>query len=232
MPADDSQKPMDVTIDGGPVAPGPQGESLFPLALDFGPLLIWFLAYWVAKWLPGGKSDVHNTVVSTAAFMTAIMAAVLVSKWKLGRVSPMLWLSAALVLFFGSLTLYFRDPRFIMAKPTWIYGFFALMLLGGWLGGKPLLRYLLQSAYDGLDEIGWLKLSRNWVLWFLALALANEVMRATLSYSVWLAIKVWGVTALCFLFGVANVPMMMRHGLISVWMNLKNNRFVCHAVQP
>jgi len=212
MPAED-EKPVDVTIDGGPVAPGPKGESWLPMALDFGPLLVWFLAYWVAR-LHFGKADaVHSTLASTMAFMVAIVAAVFVSKWKLGRVSPMLWLSALMVLFFGSLTLYFGDPRFIMAKPTWIYGFFALMLLGGWLRGKPLLRYLLQSAYDGLDETGWLKLSRNWGLWFVALALANEVMRATLSYSVWLTIKVWGVTALCFLFGVANVPMMMRHGL-------------------
>src|SRR5690349_9293390 len=118
MRAEDSQKPIDVTIDSGPVAPGPQGENWLPMALDFGPLLVWFLAYRAAKWLPGGASDVHDTVVSTAAFMASIVAAVLVSRWRLGRVSPMLWLSAVLVLFFGSLTLYFRDPRFIMAKPT------------------------------------------------------------------------------------------------------------------
>ena len=213
MPAE-HEKPVDVTVDSAPVAPGPQGENWLPMALDFGPLLVWFLSYRVAKWQLGtGASDVTASMISTGAFMVAILVALAVSKLRLGRVSPMLWLSAILVVFFGSLTLYFHDPRFIMAKPTWIYGFFALMLLGGWATGRPLIRYLLQSAYQGLDETGWLKLSRNWGLFFLALAFANEVMRATLTYSTWLTIKVWGVTTASFLFGAANLPMMMRHGL-------------------
>ncbi|MBO9579360.1 MAG: septation protein IspZ [Sphingobium sp.] len=204
---------MDVTIDGGPVAPGPKGEGWLPMALDFGPLLIWFLSYRVARWHFGAADNVQNTIVSTAAFMIAIVAAVLISKWKLGRVSPMLWLSALLVVFFGGLTIYLKDQRFIQTKPTIIYAFFALMLIGGWLRGKPLLRYLLQSAYNGLDDIGWLKLSRNWGLFFVGLAFANEVMRTFLSFDTWLTIKVWGVTVATFLFGAANLPMMMRHGL-------------------
>ncbi len=161
----------------------------------------------------GAADNVQNTIWSTAAFMAAIVAAVLVSKWKLGRVSPMLWLSALLVVFFGGLTIYLKDQRFIQTKPTIIYAFFALMLIGGWLRGKPLLRYLLQSAYNGLDDAGWLKLSRNWGLFFVALAFANEFMRSFLSFDTWLTIKVWGVTVASFVFGAANLPMMMRHGL-------------------
>ena len=211
MPADN--KPIDVTIDSAPIAPGPKGESWLPLALDFGPLLVWFLSYRIARWHFGAADTVQNTIVSTAAFMVAIIVAVLVSKWKLGRVSPMLWLSAGLVIFFGGLTIYLKDQSFIQIKPTIIYAFFALMLLVGWMRGKPLLRYVLQSAYDGLDDAGWLKLSRNWGLFFVALALANEAMRQVLSFDTWLTVKVWGVTALTFLFGAVNLPMMMRHGL-------------------
>ena len=125
----------------------------------------------------------------------------------------MLWLSAILVVFFGGLTLYFKDQRFIQIKPTIIYAFFALMLLGGWLRGKPLLRYLLQAAYSGLDETGWLKLSRNWGLFFVAMALINEALRAWLNFDSWLTVKVWGVTAASLLFAMANVPMLLRHGL-------------------
>ncbi|OJY67237.1 MAG: septation protein IspZ [Sphingobium sp. 66-54] len=172
------------------------------MALDFGPLLVFFL---ITKFV--------GMFAGTGAFMAAIAVAVVISKWRLGRVSPMLWLSAILVLFFGALTLYFHDPQFIQAKPTIIYAFFAAMLLGGWLRGKPLLRYLLQSAYNGLTETGWLKLSRNWGLFFLALAGANEVMRATMSFDTWLAVKVWGVTAVSMIFAMANLPMLMKHGL-------------------
>lgn len=218
MPADD-MKPgepeasIDTTIDGGPVAPGPKGESWFPMALDFGPLLVFFLGYRLARWHYGPENPITATLISTVLFMVAIAVAVAISKVRLGRVSPMLWLSAILILFFGALTLYFRDPRFIQAKPTIIYAFFAAMLLGGWMRGKPLLRYLLQSAYDGLTETGWLKLSRNWGLFFAVLAVANEAMRATLSFDTWLTIKVWGVTIASMVFAAANLPMLLKHGL-------------------
>lgn len=213
MRAEQDDRAIDVTVDSAPIAPGPKGEGWLPMALDFGPLLIWFLSYRIAKWHFGAAEHLQSTIASTAVFMAAIVVAVIVSRLKLGRVSPMLWLSAVLVVFFGGLTIYLRDQSFIQAKPTIIYAFFALMLLGGWLRGKPLLRYLLQSAYNGLDEKGWLKLSRNWGLFFIGLALANEAMRAALSFDTWLTIKVWGVTFATFVFGLVNLPMMMRHGL-------------------
>jgi intracellular septation protein len=211
----DKNKPdaIDATIDGAPVAPGPKGESWLPMALDFGPLLVFFVGYRLARWHYGEANPITATLVSTFAFMIAIVIAVIVSKVRLGKVSPMLWLSATLVVFFGALTLYFRNPSFIQVKPTIIYAFFALMLLGGWMRGKPLLRYLLQSAYSGLTDSGWLKLSRNWGLFFAALALANEAMRATMSFDTWLTVKVWGVTIASMAFAMANLPMLMKNGL-------------------
>ncbi|MET0240070.1 MAG: septation protein IspZ [Sphingobium sp.] len=193
---------MTTPVDGAPIAVTPKKESWLPLALDFGPLLVFFLTF---KFV--------GMIVGTAAFMAAITVAVIVSKWKLGKVSPMLWLSAILVLFFGSLTIYFHDERFIQIKPTIIYSFFAVMLLGGWLRGKPLLRYVLGHAYQGLSETGWLILSRNWGFFFAVMAIANEAMRASLTFDTWLSIKVWGITIVSMLFAAANVPMLMRHGL-------------------
>ena len=186
--------------------PDPAGKPAhngnLSLALDFGPLLVFFLAY-----------KFQGMIAGTAAFMVAISAAVIISKTKLGRVSPMLWLSAVLILFFGSLTIYFRDERFIQIKPTIIYSFFAAMLLIGLARGKPLLKYLLQAAYDGLSDEGWMKLSRNWAIFFIAMAAANEIMRATMSFDSWLAVKVWGVTIISFLFAAANIPMLIKYGL-------------------
>ncbi len=179
-------------------------------ALDFGPLLVFFLAYR----LGGSETDpTQGPLVGTGVFMVAIAIAVGVSKWKLGRVSPMLWLSAVLVIGFGALTLWFRDPKFIQIKPTLIYLFFAALLIGGVLRGKAMLKYVLEAAYDGLNDKGWLKLSLNWGLFFLALAAANEAMRAFLSFDTWLTLKVWGVTFATFLFAMLNIPMLMRHGL-------------------
>ena len=179
-------------------------------ALDYGPLLVFFLAY---KFGGSDTDPTRGPLIGTGVFMIAIIIAVAISKWKIGRVSPMLWLSAVLVIGFGALTLWFRDPIFIQIKPTLIYLFFAALLLGGVLRSKAMLKYVLEAAYEGLSDKGWLKLSLNWGLFFLVLAAANEVMRAVLSFETWLTVKVWGVTLLTFLFAMANIPMLMRHGL-------------------
>jgi len=190
----------------------PKAGSGWNLLVDYGPLIAFFLAY---RFTPHDNAIALLDAImkSTGVFMVAIIVAVLVAKWKLGHVTPMLWLSAVLVIGFGGLTLYFHDPRFIQIKVTLIYGLFAIILFGGLLAGKPMLKYLLQAAFDGLDDHGWLKLSRNWAIFFAAMALVNEGLRASLDFGTWLTVKTWGVTAASLLFGAANVPMLMRHGL-------------------
>ncbi len=191
-------------------APAKKPSGTLSFALDFGPLLLFF----VASKLGSSKDDpTQGAIVGTATFMIAIIVAVIISKVKIGKISPMLKLTAALGVFFGALTIWFHDERFIQIKPTIIYAFFALLLLAGWARGKAMLKYVLEHAYDGLNETGWLKLSLSWGLFFTALAVANEAMRAFVSFDTWLSLKVWGVTALTFLFAMANIPMLMRHGL-------------------
>jgi intracellular septation protein len=201
-PATSEEEAMRTPTDGAPVALPAREESWLPLALDFGPLLVFFLAY-----------RFIGVIAGTAAFMAAITIAVLVSRIKLGKVSPMLWLSAILVLFFGSLTIYFNSLTFIKHKPTIIYSFFAIMLLGGWLRSKPLLQYLLGAAYKGLSAEGWLRLSRNWGFFFAVMAAVNEAAISLLSDDAWVSFKVFGVTVLSFLFAAVNVPMLLKHGL-------------------
>ena len=170
--------------------------------LDFGPLLAFFIAY---KFM--------GVLAGTAVFMVAIVIALIVSLAKVGRVSPMTWITAVLVIGFGALTLRFGDPRFIQMKPTIIYAGFALLLFGGLAAGKPLLKYVFHLAFEGLSDKGWMKLTLNWAIFFAAMAVLNEVMRAWLSFDTWLTVKVWGITVLSLLFAFANIPMLMRHGL-------------------
>jgi intracellular septation protein len=195
------------------VAPKKSEGSLLPLLLDFGPLLIFFAVFKLTQSDGAALASTRAAINGTLAFMVAILVAVAVSKWKLGRVSPMLWLSAVLVIGFGALTVYFNDESFIQIKPTIIYASFAALLIGGWMTGRPLLRYLLQAAYDGLNETGWMKLSRNWGIFFALMALINEGLRYGLDFETWLTVKVWGVTAVSFLFAMSQIPMLMKHGL-------------------
>ncbi|MBB3360309.1 intracellular septation protein [Novosphingobium capsulatum] len=191
-------------------------SSWVNLAVDYGPLLVFFLAY--RHFSPDKSSDAGVGAVvaitkSTVVFMIATVAALIASKWRLGKVSPMLWLSTTLILGFGTLTVFLGDPFWIQIKPTVIYLLFAAGLFIGLARGKAVLRMLLQSAFDGLDETGWRKLSRNWAWFFLFLAVLNEVLRHTLTFDGWLTAKLWGVSALSFLFTFAQIPMLLRHGL-------------------
>ena len=208
-------------LPGGPEpipAPPPAKHGWLNFAIDFGPLLVFFLTYKFSSGGTGAFAATTGAIKGTVAFMVAIIVAMIVSKWKLGRISPMLWMSSILVLGFGALTIWFHDERFIVMKPTIIYAAFAALLLGGWLLKKPMLKYLLQSALEGLTDRGWLLLSRNWGLFFAALGIANHVMyeliqAKQMSFDLWLTIKVWGVTALSFLFTLTQVPVMLKHGL-------------------
>ena len=170
------------------------------VALDYGPLLAFFVA-----------SKVFDIFVATAVFMVAIVLAIGVSRWKTGRISPMLWFTGAIVLVFGGATLWLGDVTFIKLKPTIIYLILAAILLFGMATGRPLLKLVLNDSFPAVDAEGWRKLTRNWALLFLGLAVANEVARRMLTTDQWVDFKVWGVTGLTFLFALTQAPILMRH---------------------
>jgi intracellular septation protein len=190
------------------------GNGWINLLVDYGPLLVFFLVY--RHYAPDGEDmagELLAVVKSTGAFIVAAIIALAVSKWRLGKVSPMLLLSTALIVGFGALTIYFHDEFYVQIKPTVIYLMFGIALLVGWRMGKPLLKWLLEAAFEGLDEEGWLKLSRNWGIFFLCLAALNEALRMYLSFGDWLAAKLWVFLPLSFLFTFSQLPMLLRHGL-------------------
>lgn len=189
-------------------------SSWLNVAVDYGPLLVFLGVYRMnapADPIPAG--ELAAIIAGTGAFMVAAVAALLVSKWRLGKVSPMLWFSTALIVGFGSLTIFFGDPTFVQLKPTIIYASFGVALLGGFALGKALLRILLEAAFEGLSEEGWLKLSRNWGVFFLFLALLNEGLRAQMDFEGWLWAKLWVFLPLTFLFTFTQIPMLLKHGL-------------------
>lgn len=193
----------------------PAKSGWLNLLVDYGPVLVFFLVY--RHFSPADKENAIGEVLAvikgTGIFMVAAIIALAVSKWKFGRVSPMLWLSTGLIVFFGTMTVLLRDPFWIQVKPTVIYLLFGAALLAGIARGKPLLKYLLQAAFQGLDEAGWMILSRNWGIFFLALACLNEGFRYFLTFGGWLETKLYVFLPLSFLFTFAHMPMLLRHGL-------------------
>lgn len=194
---------------------GKQKSGWLNLVVDYGPVIVFFAIY--KYYSPADRensvAEVLAVIKGTVSFMVAAVIALLVSKWKLGKVSPMLWLSTLLIVGFGGLTVLLHDPIWIQVKPTAIYLLFGVTLLVGVWRGKALLKILLEAAFEGLDDAGWMKLSRNWGLFFLVLAAVNEALRHSLSFGDWIAAKLWVFLPATFLFTFAQIPMLMRHGL-------------------
>ena len=195
------------------------GSSWINVAVDYGPLLVFLGVYrWNAPEQSNPFGEINAIVYGTAAFMLAAITALAVSKWRLGKVSPMLWFSTALIVGFGALTIFFGDPVFVQLKPTIIYSVFGIVLLAGFFTGRGLLKILLEAAFEGLSDEGWLKLSRNWGVFFLMLAALNEYLRynynlETGMFETWLWAKFWVFLPLTFIFTFANIPMLLKHGL-------------------
>jgi intracellular septation protein len=185
----------------------PQGGAR--LLIDLGPLLVFFLANFLAP-VPA----VLKIFVATGAFMVAMIAAMLFSAIRYHRISPLLWFSGIMVVILGGLTIWLHDRTFIQMKPTIYYVLVSALLWFGLATDRPLLQRVLSSTYPGLDETGWMKLTRNWAIFFAFMAVLNEAVWRSTSWDFWIGFKLWGALPLTFLFAAANIPMLLRHGLM------------------
>jgi len=197
-----------------------QLHPLLKLALDLGPLVLFFwanakpalFAPLLAPWLPEGlmTGERAGIFAATAVFMVAVLIALGVSYALTRHLPAMALVSAAIVIVFGGLTLVLHDELFIKLKPTIIYVLFGGVLLGGLAFGKPLLGMVFDQMFHLTDE-GWRKLTLRWALFFLALAVLNEIVWRTQSTDTWVTFKAFGVLPLTLVFAALQYPLLQRH---------------------
>ena len=191
-------------------------NPLLKLALELGPLMVFFFANSRGEWLVErfpALADLGGPLfVATALFMAATAVALTVS-WVLTRTLPIMPLVSGVIVFvFGGLTLWLQDETFIKMKPTIINTLFGVVLLGGLAFGKSLLGSVFDAAFK-LDAEGWRKLTLRWGLFFLFLAVLNEVVWRFFSTDFWVAFKVWGTMPITVLFTLSQMPLIMKHSI-------------------
>jgi intracellular septation protein len=179
----------------------PQLNPIVKLALDLGPLALFFFA-----------NTRYGIFAATAVFMVAVLVALVVSYVMTRRLPIMPVVTAIIVVVFGGLTLILHDATFIKVKPTIIYGLFGAVLVGGLLFNKPLLGVVFDSLFHLSDE-GWRKLTLRWAIFFFALAVLNEIVWRNASTDTWVAFKVFGVLPLTIVFGALQVPLLRRYAI-------------------
>ena len=166
---------------------------------DYGPIVVFFGAY--LGW---------NLLVATAALMATTAVALALSLIVNKRVPLMPLITAGVVGVFGGLTLALNDDTFIKLKPTIVQTLIAGVLLGGLLFDKTLLKPVMGTAWP-MDDAGWRKLTRNFGFFFLAMAVANEIVWRTQTTDFWVTFKVFGIMALTFAFSMTQIPILNRH---------------------
>ena len=186
------------------------------LVLELGPLLVFFLgnSYGerLAKWFPTLGELGGPLFIATGLFMAATVVSLVASKIIVGKLPLMPLVSGVVVLAFGGLSIWLQNEMFIKMKPTIINTLFGVVLLGGLLFGRSLLGYVFNSAFQ-LDQEGWDKLTLRWGLFFIFLAILNEVVWRNFSTDAWVTFKVWGTMPITILFTLSQMPLIMKHSI-------------------
>ena len=120
--------------------------------------------------------------------MVAIVIAMIVSYVVTRHVPIMAIVTGVIVIVFGTLTLVLHDETFIKVKPTIIYSLFAAILGGGLLFGRSFIAIMFDQMFN-LTPQGWRILTMRWALFFLAMAILNEIIWRTQSTDFWVALQ-------------------------------------------
>jgi intracellular septation protein len=208
MTTDAQQKP--------PLSPG------LKLLLDLGPLLVFFFANsrpqvfapLLARFMPETMlaGEHAGIFVATAVFIPAILLALAISYALTRHIAVMPVVTAVIVVVFGGLTLALQNETFIKLKPTLVYLLFAATLLGGLVFKKPLLGMVFDSVFNLTDE-GWRKLTLRWGLFFVVLAVLNEIVWRNFSTDAWVNFKVFGFLPITMVFAAAQFPLLQRYAV-------------------
>jgi intracellular septation protein len=175
-------------------------NPILKFALELGPLAVFFFA--------NGRLGIFQ---ATAAFMIATAIALVLSWVLTRRLAIMPLVSGVIVAVFGTLTLYLHDDVFIKLKPTIINALFGVILLGGLAFGRALMAVVFDEAFQ-LTQKGWRILTFRWGLFFLFLAVLNEMIWRTQTTDFWVAFKVWGTMPLTMAFAMLQLGVLQRYG--------------------
>lgn len=174
-------------------------KQLIKLVVEFGPLLVFFVT-----------NSRFGIYTGTGAFMVATVISLIASWTLLGRIAVMPLITSVFVLVFGGLTLWLQDDHFIKIKPTIVNGLFAAILIGGLATGRLFLKIVFGEVMR-LSEDGWRILTLRWALFFVFLAVLNEVMWRFFSTDTWVAFKVFGIMPITFVFALCQIGVLKKY---------------------
>lgn len=196
--------------------------------LEYGPLVVFLLVLLLAgrlglterglSWfaLEAGQESTARFLLATAVFVPlGLLGTALLWLTEAKKPYPLLF-GTLLVLVFGGLTLYFRDPAFLQLKVTLANLLFAGMLAAGLMLRRLFLKDLMAEGLPfTVADKGWQQSTWLWIGFFVLLALLNEVLRRSLGTDAWAWVTKVGFTVATFAVSLAMIAILNAHKLSS-----------------
>ena len=196
------------------------------LLFDLFPVILFFAAFKIAEGQPDaaialaerfmGEGLTAMTAPVFIATAVAIAATFLQVGWLMLRgrkVEPMLWISLAVIVVFGSLTLYLRNEMFIKWKPTILYWIFGGILVYGNIAGRNFIRMLHSKAEIEMPGHAWGTLQNMWIGFFAAMGVVNLLGAYLCSTDTWVNFKLFGLMGLTLVFTIGIGVFMTKHAV-------------------
>ncbi|MCK5817774.1 MAG: septation protein A [Psychromonas sp.] len=159
--------------------------------LEFIPLIIFFIIY-----------KMFNIYAATASLMISMAIVLIISYFKDGKIGKMQWITFAMIMVFGTLTLALHDDAFIKWKVTVVYAVFTIVLLvTQFIYKKPAIKQMLSKELT-LPEKVWNNLNLGWAILFAVLAVLNLYIAFNMPINVWVNFKVFGLMGITLVFTV------------------------------
>lgn len=192
------------------------------LLFDLFPVIFFFAAFKGAEHFPAdalalaerllGDGVTATTAPVFLATVTAIAATFLQIGWlkmKRAKIEPMLWISLAVIVVFGGLTLWLRNEMFIKWKPTILYWIFSSILLWGSFTGRNFIRILMKNAVE-MPDAAWSKLQTMWIVFFIVVGVLNLIVAYSFPTEIWVNFKLFGLISLTLIFTIGAAVWMTK----------------------
>ena len=153
-------------------------KIVLDLMLDFGPILVFVFVFEYSQ----------SIFTATSIMMVSTIIAVITSYLRDKRLPLFAIFTSALVLFFGFLTIYFKEPFFIQVKDTIQDVIIATSFLISYLLGYPLLKKMFGHVLP-ISTHTYNVMTINWIIHFYVLAILNEIARGFDPVEYWVYYK-------------------------------------------
>ncbi|HEX6735408.1 MAG TPA: septation protein A [Azonexus sp.] len=195
------------------------------LLFDLFPVILFFIAFkysekqpelaaeWVGALLGSATVNPQQApiLLATVVVIVATIAQIAWVHFRHGKVDKMLWISLALVVVFGGMTLVFQNEAFIKWKPTILYWVFAgSMAFAALVMKKNAIRSMLGEQMT-LPEAVWSRLNLAWIGFFLAMGVLNLLVAFNFSTDTWVNFKLFGGMGLMLLFVLAQGMLLSKY---------------------